>query len=55
MAKEILFDIEAREKLKAGVDALANAVKSNVGTKRKKRYYWTQIWGPSYYKRWCTL
>ena len=33
MAKEILFDIEAREKLKAGVDALANAVKVTLGPK----------------------
>ena len=27
MAKEIVFDIDARDKLKKGVDALANAVK----------------------------
>ena len=27
MAKEIIFDIEARDRLKRGVDALANAVK----------------------------
>ena len=33
MAKEILFDIEARDKLKAGVDALANAVKVTLGPK----------------------
>jgi chaperonin GroEL len=33
MAKEILFDLEAREKLKAGVDALANAVKVTLGPK----------------------
>ena len=33
MAKDILFDIEAREKLKAGVDALANAVKVTLGPK----------------------
>jgi chaperonin GroEL len=33
MAKEILFDVEAREKLKAGVDALANAVKVTLGPK----------------------
>ncbi len=33
MAKEIRFDIEAREKLKKGVDALANAVKVTLGPK----------------------
>ncbi len=33
MAKDILFDLEAREKLKAGVDALANAVKVTLGPK----------------------
>ncbi|MFN4298882.1 MAG: chaperonin GroEL [Thermaurantimonas sp.] len=31
MAKEIKFDVEAREKLKRGVDALANAVKVTLG------------------------
>jgi len=33
MAKEILFDAKAREKLKAGVDKLANAVKVTLGPK----------------------
>jgi len=33
MAKEIFFDVEAREKLKRGVDALANAVKVTLGPK----------------------
>jgi len=33
MAKIIKFDVEAREKLKAGVDALANAVKVTLGPK----------------------
>jgi chaperonin GroEL len=33
MAKEITFDTSAREKLKAGVDALANAVKVTLGPK----------------------
>ena len=33
MAKEILFDVEARDKLKKGVDALANAVKVTLGPK----------------------
>ena len=33
MAKEIVFDIEARDGLKRGVDALANAVKVTLGPK----------------------
>ncbi|MDR1543116.1 MAG: chaperonin GroEL [Prevotellaceae bacterium] len=33
MAKEILFNIDAREQLKQGVDALANAVKVTLGPK----------------------
>ena len=30
MAKEILFNIDARDQLKKGFDALANAVKVNL-------------------------
>ena len=33
MAKQILFDIEARDRLKVGVDKLANAVKVTLGPK----------------------
>jgi chaperonin GroEL len=33
MAKDIKFDIEARDGLKRGVDALANAVKLTLGPK----------------------
>ncbi|MDR2085327.1 MAG: chaperonin GroEL [Bacteroidales bacterium] len=33
MAKEIIFNIEARDKLKKGVDALSNAVKVTLGPK----------------------
>ena len=33
MAKQIIYDAEAREKLKAGVDKLANAVKITLGPK----------------------
>jgi len=33
MAKERYFNVEAREKLKRGVDALANAVKVTLGPK----------------------
>ena len=36
MAKEIKFNIEAREELKKGVDALANAVKVTLGPKGRK-------------------
>ena len=33
MSKEILFDVEARDKVKKGVDSLANAVKVTLGPK----------------------
>ena len=33
MAKDILFNVEARDRLKRGVDALANAVKVTLGPK----------------------
>src|SRR5690625_6389051 len=33
MAKEIIFDLEARDGIKRGVDALANAVKITLGPK----------------------
>ena len=33
MAKEIKFDMEARDLLKKGVDSLANAVKVTLGPK----------------------
>jgi chaperonin GroEL len=33
MAKDLYFDVEAREKLKKGVDILANAVKVTLGPK----------------------
>lgn len=33
MAKQLFFDIEARNKMKKGVDVLANAVKVTLGPK----------------------
>ena len=33
MAKEILFNIDARDQLKKGIDTLANAVKVTLGPK----------------------
>ena len=33
MAKQIFFDIEARNKMKKGVDTLANAVRVTLGPK----------------------
>ena len=40
MAKKIQFDIEARDGLKRGVDALADAVKVTLGAQRPKRNHW---------------
>jgi chaperonin GroEL len=33
MAKQIIFNLEARDQIKKGVDALANAVKVTLGPK----------------------
>lgn len=33
MAKEIVYDVDARERLREGADALANAVKVTLGPK----------------------
>ncbi|MDX2361070.1 MAG: chaperonin GroEL [Crocinitomicaceae bacterium] len=46
MAKEILFDIEARDKLKTGVDALANAVKVTLGPKGRNVVIGRQFGAP---------
>ena len=37
MAKEIKFNVEARDLLKKGVDELANAVKVTLGPYHKRR------------------
>jgi chaperonin GroEL len=46
MAKDIHFNVEARDALKRGVDALANAVKVTLGPKGRNVI-------TSYYQRWC--
>ncbi len=47
MAKEIKFDIEARDGLKKGVDALANAVKVTLGPKGRNVVIEKSFGGPS--------
>ena len=47
MAKEIKFDIEARDGLKRGVDALANAVKVTLGPKGRNVIIGKSFGGPS--------
>lgn len=46
MAKNIQFDIEARDKLKKGVDALANAVKVTLGPKGRNVVFQKSFGGP---------
>ncbi|WP_185850848.1 chaperonin GroEL [Blattabacterium cuenoti] len=46
MAKDIKFDIEARDKLKKGVDALANAVKVTLGPKGRNVVLQKSFGGP---------
>ena len=47
MAKEIKYDMDARDLLKKGVDELANAVKVTL------RYHREEIWCSSHYEGWC--
>ena len=46
MAKKIQFDIKAREGLKRGVDALANAVKVTLGPKGRNVIIGKSFGGP---------
>ena len=46
MAKDIIFDIEARDGLKRGVDALANAVKVTLGPKGRNVVIGKSFGGP---------
>ena len=43
MAKDIKFDIDARDGLKRGVDALANAVKVTLGPKGRNVIIWSPL------------
>ena len=47
MAKEIKFDIEARDALKRGVDALANAVKVTLGPQGRNVVIDKKFGGPT--------
>ena len=55
MAKKITFDTEARDSLKKGVDALANAVKVTLGPKGRNVVIDKQFGGPSITKDGVTV
>ena len=55
MAKDIKFDIEARDGLKRGVDALANAVKVTLGPKGRNVVIEKSFGGPSITKDGVTV
>ena len=55
MAKNIIFDIEARDGLKRGVDALANAVKVTLGPKGRNVVIGKSFGGPSITKDGVTV
>ncbi|QIK16589.1 chaperonin GroEL [Blattabacterium sp. DPU] len=55
MAKDIKFDIEARDKLKKGVDALANAVKVTLGPKGRNVVLQKSFGGPQITKDGVTV
>ncbi len=51
MAKDIKFDVDARDAIKRGVDALANAVKVTLGPKGRNVII-SNPSGATGYKRW---
>jgi hypothetical protein len=53
MAKQIIFEKEARDKLKAGVDKLANAVKVTLGPKGRNVIIDRKFGAPTYHQRRC--
>ena len=55
MAKDIKFDIEARDGLKRGVDALANAVKVTLGPKGRNVIIGKSFGGPQVTKDGVTV
>ena len=55
MAKNIIFDIEARDGLKRGVDALANAVKVTLGPKGRNVVIGKAFGGPAITKDGVTV
>ena len=55
MAKEIKFDIEARDALKKGVDALANAVKVTLGPQGRNVVIDKKFGGPTITKDGVTV
>ena len=44
MAKELFFNTDARDRLKKGVDALADAVKVTLGPKGTRSRIWVLKW-----------
>jgi len=51
-SKEIFFHSAAQEKLKRGIDKLADAVKVTLGPKGRNVVLEKKIWISSYYERW---
>ena len=55
MSKMIFFDIEARNKMKKGVDTLANAVKVTLGPKGRNVIIGKSFGGPTVTKDGVTV
>ena len=47
MAKQLFFEVEARNKMKRGVDILANAVKVTLGPKGRNVVFEKKFGAPS--------
>lgn len=53
MAKQLFFETDARNKMKKGVDALANAVKVTLGPKGRNVVIEKKVWCSVGNKGWC--
>jgi chaperonin GroEL len=53
MAKKIIFNLEARDQLKRGVDALSNAVKVTLGPKGRNVIIDKILWRTHDHQGWC--
>ena len=52
-AKQLAFDENARNQIKGGVDALADAVKVTLGSKGKERRSRQEVWRTDNHEGWC--
>jgi chaperonin GroEL len=53
MAKQIAYNENARHKILAGVNQLADTVKITLGPKGRNVVIGKKVWSSAHHKRWC--